>query len=613
MLHKADRALDDIIKSHSFWLFSQEPKEKDIITVVAIDQESRQHLNLKWPWPRSTTAEMIGKISACGPKVIGLDIVFSGKSEPTEDQALIAALKSHPQIIAASVVQPDGIIKPAPQFDTALKSTGFVNRPIEGGKVRSLIPAIQDSNLPQLIPMEFEILQAYLGIDINQHLKLSKDEIRLGEEMKIKLNNALIPLNYLVYHKNFRIVPAHEVFENQINPLDFKDKIVLIGATDPIIHDEYDTVLGIFPGVAIVANALVMLLSQRFITDLPLYQNLLLGLICSGIIYLICRRSGLLVSTLTLLVMMAATFLSCIYLRSHDIRISCLTLLFMQFVTFLAFNLYHYISLVYVRKKIMNRTLYDPESGLYSTRYFKLLAREKSEKTSALALVGIKISNSESLTQQFTIDQIGDLTKEITSCLRNDVFLSKRDSMASVSPGIIGVLKEDQKKDQISKDLAKSLRALSEANARLNALNFGIVKTLARSIDANSAWTAGHSERVTRTAVKLGKTMGLGDQEQKRLQIGGLLHDIGKIGIPTNILDKHGKLTDEEFTKIREHPAKGARILEPLEQLSDVIPLIEQHHERFDGMGYPYGLAANEIDPCAWSGHTGAVSRWKKC
>jgi putative nucleotidyltransferase with HDIG domain len=366
----------------------------------------------------------------------------------------------------------------------------------------------------------------------------------------------------------------------------------------------------------------------------------------------------------------------------------------MQFVTFLAFNLYHYISLVYVRKKIMHRTLYDPESGLFSTRYFKLLAREKAEKATALTLVGIKISNSENLTQQFTIDQIAELTKEITSRLRRDGFLSKKDMMASVSPGVIGVLKEDQKKDQIrkgleifiaslegkewklddrrvqvslkglllnkaageriqncdpvsqmklrfknfddtqsvycepinrveinssksridvrneydfivldweekAKDLAKSLRALSEANARLSALNFGIVKTLARSIDANSTWTAGHSERVTRTAVKLGKTMGLGDQDQKRLQIGGLLHDIGKIGIPTHILDKHGKLTDEEFTKIREHPAKGARILEPLEQLSDVIPLIEQHHERFDGMGYPYGLAGSEIDPCA--------------
>ena len=67
MLHKADVALNDTVKSHSFWLFPQAPKEKDIITIVAIDQESRQRLNLKWPWPRSVTAELIRKVSACAP------------------------------------------------------------------------------------------------------------------------------------------------------------------------------------------------------------------------------------------------------------------------------------------------------------------------------------------------------------------------------------------------------------------------------------------------------------------------------------------------------------------------------------------------------------------
>jgi HD-GYP domain-containing protein (c-di-GMP phosphodiesterase class II) len=130
-------------------------------------------------------------------------------------------------------------------------------------------------------------------------------------------------------------------------------------------------------------------------------------------------------------------------------------------------------------------------------------------------------------------------------------------------------------------------------------LNLSIIKTLARSIDAKSAWTAGHSERVTRFAVQLGKVMGVDEQEQKRLQTGGLLHDIGKIGIPSSILDKPGKLTDEEYEKICEHPGKGGLIVEPLEQLSKVIPLIQQHHERWDGKGYPLGLAGNDIDPGA--------------
>ena len=93
--------------------------------------------------------------------------------------------------------------------------------------------------------------------------------------------------------------------------------------------------------------------------------------------------------------------------------------------------------------------------------------------------------------------------------------------------------------------------------------------------------------------------MGLDDDELKRLEIGGLLHDIGKIGIPSSILDKPGKLNHEEYETICEHPAKGAIILEPLEQLNEVIPLVRQHHERFDGKGYPQGLAGDGIDPAA--------------
>ena len=108
--------------------------------------------------------------------------------------------------------------------------------------------------------------------------------------------------------------------------------------------------------------------------------------------------------------------------------------------------------------------------------------------------------------------------------------------------------------EEKAKGLESSLSAFSEAHSRMDQLNIGIIKTLARSIDAKSAWTAGHSERVTRIAVDIGKKIGLDTAELKRLELGGLLHDMGKIGIPSNILDKPGKLTTEEYAKICEQP-----------------------------------------------------------
>jgi putative nucleotidyltransferase with HDIG domain len=129
----------------------------------------------------------------------------------------------------------------------------------------------------------------------------------------------------------------------------------------------------------------------------------------------------------------------------------------------------------------------------------------------------------------------------------------------------------------------------------LAGLNWGTLTALARAVDAKSSWTAGHSERVTNFALELGQVMGLPSNELELLQRGGLLHDIGKIGVPGTLLDKPGNLTDEEYAVVKTHPEKGGRILEPIPAYADVIPLVVQHHERFDGRGYPYGLAGEAI------------------
>ena len=131
--------------------------------------------------------------------------------------------------------------------------------------------------------------------------------------------------------------------------------------------------------------------------------------------------------------------------------------------------------------------------------------------------------------------------------------------------------------------------------SELQDLNWSTITTLARTIDAKSPWTAGHSERVSQMAVSIARYMGLSDEDLERLYRGGLLHDIGKIGVPASIIDKKGKLTDEEYSVMKSHVTIGARILEPLAALDDVLPIVLYHHERWDGRGYEAGLAGNEI------------------
>lgn len=129
----------------------------------------------------------------------------------------------------------------------------------------------------------------------------------------------------------------------------------------------------------------------------------------------------------------------------------------------------------------------------------------------------------------------------------------------------------------------------------LEELFFGTVKSLSSAIDAKSKWTAGHSERVTGYAVKIGKEMGMNGKMLKDIELGGLLHDIGKLGTYEAILDKAGGLTDEEYKTIKQHPVKGAEILAPIKQLKDIIPAVRHHHEFYNGKGYPDGLKGAEI------------------
>ncbi len=139
------------------------------------------------------------------------------------------------------------------------------------------------------------------------------------------------------------------------------------------------------------------------------------------------------------------------------------------------------------------------------------------------------------------------------------------------------------------------LLSLDDAEARMRSTSVGAIRALAVALDARDPYTAGHSERVSNLAVAIGRQMGLGDDDLEVLRLGGLLHDIGKIGVADEILLKTSALTPDEEEAIREHPRTGARILKSVPFLAPHLPIVELHHERPDGLGYPHGLAGDAI------------------
>jgi putative two-component system response regulator len=122
-----------------------------------------------------------------------------------------------------------------------------------------------------------------------------------------------------------------------------------------------------------------------------------------------------------------------------------------------------------------------------------------------------------------------------------------------------------------------------------------VLFTLARTIEAKDRYTLGHADRVGRYAVLLGRALGYGPDKVELLRKGGILHDIGKIGVPDAILQKQGALDTNEWQVMRQHPTIGCDICQRLKGMKDILPMIRHHHERLDGTGYPDGLKANKI------------------
>mgnify|MGYP002981267396 CR=1 FL=1 len=144
-------------------------------------------------------------------------------------------------------------------------------------------------------------------------------------------------------------------------------------------------------------------------------------------------------------------------------------------------------------------------------------------------------------------------------------------------------------------EIKKINEKLSDTYQKLQDSYLESIQTLRYTVEAKDSYTRGHSDRVSEFSVLLGKHLGLSDQDLEHLRLGGLFHDIGKIGVPDIILQKNSKLTDDEYSQIKQHPNIGVHILSNATIFNDILPIVEHHHEKFDGTGYPKNLAGNDI------------------
>gem|GEM_PF-5214896 len=146
-----------------------------------------------------------------------------------------------------------------------------------------------------------------------------------------------------------------------------------------------------------------------------------------------------------------------------------------------------------------------------------------------------------------------------------------------------------------NKEVLSKNRLLSQTNAELEGTLEAMVHTLVKAVEAKDPYTAGHSERVKEYSLMIGRRLDLPAMDLRALEMGTLIHDVGKIGVPDAILTKPSGLTPEEFEAIQSHPDVGFRMVEGIPRFRDCAPIVRWHHERLDGTGYPDGLVGDQI------------------
>jgi HD-GYP domain-containing protein (c-di-GMP phosphodiesterase class II) len=182
---------------------------------------------------------------------------------------------------------------------------------------------------------------------------------------------------------------------------------------------------------------------------------------------------------------------------------------------------------------------------------------------------------------------------------------SLAETSSEIAEGNLAVRAQVRGEDELARlgnnfnDMAGNIEALvrklKQALRQNQELFLETIKTLAAAIDAKDPYTRGHSERVSSYSMAISRHLGLKQEEVFRIHIAAILHDVGKLGVKDGILNKPGGLSDDEFEIMRQHPAIGAQIMSPIRMLKDIIPGIRNHHETWDGTGYPDRLTADQI------------------
>ena len=589
--------------------------------IVVLGQERSLRAVGAWPWPRRLHAHLLGRLNLA--RVISLDILFSETSNPEDDALLAAVTRQSGRVLAASQLvldetsrQPVTVLAPYPDLAEAAAELALVNvDPAPDGLYRDyrlVWPMGKD-----LVPTMALALYLAAGrprpaltpeADGGYRLELTSGPVRLEPDLTFKIHH---PSS--VGGQPPVIYEYIDVLEGRVPPEEFKDALVLVGINAPGAADQFAIGRGlILPGTVYIAHALQTLLHGWIPATAPPWARGLSGALLTlagGLIGFLPRRRGG-VWLFPLLALWLGLSLWLFWERS--LWLPPLTAMLTAVLAFsLAAGLrlrlltedWHVQRLSIDSLLFNSRQDFDPSQTTFAGYLRDNWA--EVEKWSGVALIEPWAAADNPAVRELMAASPADpdaaagqpeASVAVDAAGRRRLLLALPDMPESQGRRYAvlawrGRLSQETIRSVAALVLSSAIhfRALEENQARRE-LFMGVLKLIMGAVDAKDPFTAGHSERVAELARELAEKAGLPPEELENIYLGGLLHDVGKLGIPDRILNKPGYLDEEEMAVMRGHSALGGKLMSQIKLPAMVIQAIVEHHERFDGRGYPAGL-----------------------
>lgn len=595
------------------------PKEK-IIFVLA-GERSLQEIPA-WPFPREVYAKTIEKASAA--KTIALDVMFYAPSNEQDDLLLSKAIEEHGNIVLLNFIDSDEktSMQPYDLFDEYASKKGYVNYYADADHVLRKYPLMIDDTIDQkkaLYPsFVYSILRAHgytMTLDEKNHtVGIQKQDDYMNKQM-VQLDDQYRFFIQDIPKENLEIYELADVYNGKIPAETFEDAIVLISisahGTASYSHTANDY----------VAEPLLMGYSINSLLSgfNPLEASPLFNALISALFFLLCALLTLKIpiakylSFLVPLVLCVFAFgISFLLFRSNVIYIYSFGPIFWTIVGYFVAMI---IKLVDLSKnvgviKIPIAQIFRLEN-LQNTNLQEYLRElgHAIEKDTGISIVEPVITKQHEI---FNLVDPNDLEKIAGNGIIMIPHKTQQRYEKYVLVSHINLEGETERyytllgmERTVANQVLYSMAALIMACALYfkaiqksmdrEELFLGLIECMVGAIDAKDPITAGHSQRVASIAVKIGEKLGLSKKELEELQLAGIIHDIGKIGIEDRVLNKAGVFTAQEFSLMKEHPKKGAHIMKPAHLSENIIDGILNHHERLDGKGYPSGLKESKL------------------